>query len=109
ATNGHAREARLPGLPRAKCVALCPKSCRRFELGDRHVLDCVDRKLQEAGAHRTERLGIAGGEETVGAVARRVVVDALPRERLGDLARSLLRREDERDAATEHALQDRTE
>src|SRR5213593_3614779 len=69
ATNGHAREARLPGLPRAKCVALCPKSCRRFELGDRHVLDCVDRKLQEARAHRTERLGIAGGEETVGAVA----------------------------------------
>ena len=37
----------------------------------------------------------------------RVVLDALARERLGDLARGLLRREDERDAAAEDALEDR--
>ena len=38
-----------------------------------------------------------------------VVLDALARERLGHLARGLLRREDERDVAAEDALQDRAD
>ena len=71
------------------------------------MLDLVDRQLQEALAHRAERGGVAGGEEAVGALAPRLVLDPLARERLGRLARRLLGREDEGHVAAEHALEDR--
>src|SRR5262245_31623497 len=66
-----------------------------------------DRKLQEAPAHLLELAGIAGREEAIRALPPVGVLDALPCERLGDLARGLLCREDERDAAPEDALEDR--
>ena len=70
-------------------------------------LDLVDRQLEEARAGDAEDLGVAGGQEPVGALAARVVLDPLAGERLGDLACGLLGREDERDAAAEDTLEDR--
>src|SRR5215218_5349964 len=73
------------------------------------MLDLAERQLQEPLAESAERRRIAGGQEAVGALPVGVVLDSLARERLGNLARGLLRREDERDAAPEHALEDRAD
>src|SRR5204862_7791688 len=64
--------------------------------------------LEEALAERSEGLGLARGEEAVASLAR-TGLDALAGKRLGHLARRLLRREDERDVASEHALEDRSD
>ena len=53
-----------------------------------------------------EERRVAGREEAVGALAAALVLPALARERVGDLARGLLGREDERDVAPEDALED---
>ena len=85
-------------------------SCRGLgELRDGHVLDLPERELQEAVAERAERGRVAGRQEAIGAFAGGVVLDALSRERLGNLARGLLGGEDERDVAAEDALEDRTD
>src|SRR5215211_3002338 len=73
------------------------------------MLDLAERQLQEPLAESAERCGIAGGQEAVGALPVGVVLDSLARERLGNLTRGLLRREDQRDAAPEHALEDRAD
>ena len=69
----------------------------------------VDRELEEAAPQLAEELRVARRQEAVRALAADVVLDPLPRERLRDLARGLLRGEDERDAAPEHALEDRAD
>ena len=82
---------------------------RRLEIGQPHLFDSAERELEEALPQRAEQRRIACGEEAVLALAGRVVLDTLPRQRLGDLARRLLRGEDERDVAAEHALEDRAD
>ena len=79
----------------------------RLERRDVDVLGYVDRELEEPPPHLPEELGVARGEEAVGALASGRVLDSLARERLRDLARGLLRREDERDPTAEDALEDR--
>jgi hypothetical protein len=73
------------------------------------VLHVSDRQLQEADAHLTERLGIAGREEAIRPLARDLVPVALARERLRNFVRGLLGGEDERHIASEHALEDRAD
>src|SRR3954452_3307776 len=83
-------------------------SCRsRLELGDRHLLDLAERELEEALAEDAEALRVAGRQKAVAPLAARLVLEPLALERLGDLARGLLGREDERHAAPEGALKDR--
>ncbi len=77
------------------------------EVGEIDGLDLVDRELEEAGAGGAKVRGVAGRQETVGALTGPVVLDPLAGEGLGDLAGGLLRREDERDAAAEDSLEDR--
>ena len=71
------------------------------------MLDVLDRELQEAPPHLAERIRVPGRQEAVGALAGRVVLEPLPRERLRDLAGGLVGLEDERDVAAEDPLQDR--
>ena len=71
------------------------------------MLDLAERQLEEALAELAEERRVAGREEAVGALAAGLVLDPLARERLGDLARGLLGREDERHVAAEDALEDR--
>src|SRR4029453_5481189 len=58
------------GRPHASC------GCR-LELRDLHVLDAVERQLQEALAQLPEELGVAGGEEAIAALAAGAVLDSL--------------------------------
>src|SRR5512134_2613280 len=66
-----------------------------------HVLDVPDRQLEEPLAHLGERAGIAGRQEAVRALAALGVPDPLAVEGLRDLARGLVRGEDERDGPPE--------
>ena len=98
-------------VERAKLVrapAVVPHATA-LERRDLDVLGRLDRELEEAAAHLAEELRVARGQEAVRALAAVLVLDPLPRERLRDLARGLLRREDERHAAAEHALEDRAD
>src|SRR5581483_6678396 len=82
-------------------------SCRDLELGDLDVVDAGDRQLQEATTLLAERVGLAGRQEPVRPLPRAVVLDALARQRLGDLARGLVRGEDEAHVTPERALEHR--
>src|SRR6185312_8539220 len=83
-------------------------SCRD-QIRDGHVLDLAERQLEEALAQCPERRRVAGRQEAIRPFTRLVVLDPLARERLGHLARGLLGREDQRDAAAEDALEDRAD
>src|SRR5207253_6252400 len=80
-----------------------------LELGQAHVLDLAERKLEETLPKGPEELRVAGGEEAVAALTPCVVLEPLAGERLGDLARRLLRGEDERHVAAERSLEDRAQ
>src|SRR4051812_5190587 len=80
-----------------------------FQGRHRNVLDATHRQLEEAPPELAERLGVAGREEAVLAHAVALVLLALPLERLGDLARRLLRGKDERHVAAEDTLEDLAE
>ena len=71
------------------------------------MLRGIDRELEEASPHLAEELGVAGRQEAVRALARVSVLDPLTGKRLAHFPRGLLSREDERDASSEHALEDR--
>jgi fermentation-respiration switch protein FrsA (DUF1100 family) len=76
---------------------------------ERHSLNVPERQLKKPLAEPAEEIGRAGREEPRHTLATEVVLDPLPRECLGDLPGGLLRREDERDSATEDPLEDRTD
>ncbi len=65
--------------------------------------------MEEPAAHRTERLRITGRLEDTDALAIGIVSDLLSGERFRDLARRLVRREHERHAAPEDALEERSQ
>jgi len=70
------------------------------------VLDVGDRKLQEAHAEIPESRSIPCRQKAVRPLARSLVLNSLPGQRLCNLTCRLFRREDERDVTTEHALED---
>ena len=86
-------------MPHATASSAATSTCSALSIGS-----CRNRRPSSRKSS-----GVAGGEESVRALAVVVVLDPLPRERLGCLARGLLCREDERDAATEDPLQDRAD
>ena len=90
-----------------RAAAVVPHAATLSSSATADVLDLGDRELQEAAAHRPERVRVAGGQEAVGALALGVVLDPLAGERLRHLARGLVGGEDERHVAAEDALQDR--
>src|SRR6266568_911444 len=98
---------RSPAPPRERAKG--ERSCGRLERRELDVLDLGDRQLQEAQAQVAKGRCVTGGQEAVVAVARAVVLDSLARKRLRDFACGFLRREDERDLPTEHALEDRSD
>ena len=81
----------------------------RLEGGDLDVLGVVDRELEEAAPHLPEQSGVSGREEAIRAFTSLCVLDSLALEGLRNLPCSLLRGEDERHAATEDALKDRSD
>ena len=84
-------------MPHATASSAATSTCSALSIGS-----CRNRR-----PNSRKSSGIAGREEAVRALAAVVVLDPLPRERLGGLARGLFCREDERDAATEDPLEDR--
>src|SRR5262245_53237712 len=76
-----------------------------FELGHAHLSDLPQRQLKKTLAERTEEIRVARREKAVLAVAVARVLPAFASERRSDLARCLLRREDERHVASEHPLE----
>jgi hypothetical protein len=73
------------------------------------VLDLAQRQLQEALAEGAKEGRLPRGQEPVRALATFAVLDSLASKRLGHLAGGFLRGEDERDAAAEDPLEDRTD
>ena len=65
---------------------------RRPAAGADDVLDLAERQLQEARAERAERLGVAGAEERVAALARPAGAEPAAAEHVLDLARQRARR-----------------
>src|SRR5260221_13917639 len=75
--------------PRERGKAERRSCCRPLEVGELDVLDLADRQLQEARAGDLEDLRVARGQEAVGALAARLVLHPLPRNRFGYLAGGL--------------------
>src|SRR5581483_10760512 len=75
-SSGRRPSARVIRTPQGLATSCCKASCGgSLEVCDRDRLDLVDRKLEEARAHVAERLGVAGGEEAVRALAVLGVLD----------------------------------
>src|SRR5215210_7222378 len=109
------RSAARGSRPRSRAAATRPPGGRRFsryrrlQLRDLDMVHAGERQLEEALAEPAELRGVPRRDEAVGAVAPAVVLDSLSAERLGDLARRLLGREDEGHVAPEDAFENRTD